>query len=389
MAAAIQRSACNLYANSVGTVIDLATAVFCGRIAVHRIQFIYETAMVAIRECPSFTATPIGWFQLIQVVNQNAFWSPLIGSAFLDMTKIAIGSLWTCATSAPVQQFERFGVSIEQLSNLVQKAEAGDEGHSISTTCGQICRALIEYNKAPLINVNEITQLSELRNRMAEVIEKVAEQKDPEEDIQHASFFRLSQLGFRVSDFQRITHELGFDRNQYPFLEMKLAEKGLYTLQDLKDRGIVEGSIEFMISRVIYELASDEQQAQMHRPEIADFRVTLWQKTVRHLYRADEIAARVFAVAFNMLSFYVAAITLHTITPIGAIICVWIGHLLSSSKFYYWFSARPSDFCERDIFGRIQWLFSACNPWRNFFMSIGRGLCSQNMMRTLVYDFWG
>jgi hypothetical protein len=261
------------------------------------------------------------------------------------------------------------------------KKDVNDPSYSkvLSEISGKICSHLLFLrNSNNILNELHIRELDGLRRQIEDrALERIADSLDPESDeIEKRAFMVLAGLGFADGDFRKIADVLGFEQEDFPFVSLKLAEKGIYCRQHLIEKDIIaNNSVDFMVAQTIWVLTSDQNNAP--RPDINDFQETFWTKLPRILEHVDAKVARVFAIAFKSLTIFMAAITYNTINAPLAIIGLTIGILSKDASDPYVVS--PTKFVKAGIIGRLFWMFMACNPWPHLFYSIGKALARRDL----------
>lgn len=392
MAAAIhpiQQCASNLYANGARASFYLFFTCVSGSVAVGRVRAIAEAAKTVFQDYPSLTSSVPGLMRAVGLISFRAIVPAFVLSLCLTVAQVGLKGMWRSVTTPPIPEAELpKEISLELLELRVQAAERNpDDARFVSQTAGEICGALLRARNADFPDPLEVNigRLKPLCQRMQEVIERVAEEQDAEKDAAlHDAFMVLGSKGLRNPDWQRIARELGFSGDDYPFVSLKLAEKGIFTEQHLRDHGIVsnDASAEFMVQSTIYALLAKNQQQQVERPQAADFQDTFWTKLPRVLDRADELASKTFAVAFKALSLYVAFVTYSSVTIPTALIFTVLGMTIAGEP------ANPSSFYQSNLVGRVIWVARSSMPWLQIFVAIGQGLKDGDVFRSLQHSFF-
>ena len=93
---------------------------------------------------------------------------------------------------------------------------------------------------------------------LIEAIERIAAQEDSSNDrMEHRALFVLSEKGFRTIDFQKITRNFHIRSTPYQtFIDLELAQKGVFSENDLKAKGILPREGENLSSSEILQKLS-------------------------------------------------------------------------------------------------------------------------------------
>lgn len=296
---------------------------------------------------------------------QTGIWNLFPAVLAYTIVRTSMAGLWGCVTNRPLIKVEQPAESVEFIMQLAEKLDGNSSKEVIGEVSGLICNALIAYRHNPF-KMWQVAELKKMRVKISGLIKNKG----------------LLELGLTANDLKKVSRALNLGVD-YSLIELKLAQAGIYTHSDLELRGIVPGTKEFMIQRMIYELSTPEQKSAMIRPEPQSFQETFWTKAHRTLEKVDELAARTFAIAFNILSLCTAVMTFNYFALAYFVFCGAAGAVFPSWVVEEIVILNPSSFYDSDIVGRITWIFVNADPWRVIGASIGRGIADRNLQARL------
>jgi hypothetical protein len=227
------------------------------------------------------------------------------------------------------------------------------------------CKGLTDLLRAirsqSMIGVPEV-QLASLRRLMGKldpVLVELASMNLSEKDFEqnkdnNLPFMKLSFLGFRDLNWTSVARQIGWDSEDSIFLPLKLVEKGIFSINDLRGKKILDPkypSTDEQVSALIQVLNGQDVSHQ------SDPR---WEVLMKVVHMIDRVIARIFALAFHSLVFLTglyagfdcSGLQLLQVV-LQAVDAGWLG-------FHKRLSA--SMFVEGDAMSRLTWMVAACFP---------------------------